>query len=104
MTYSRSAQETLSRLPMPLLLVQGLNDEKFPADTLARNLTILRAVASANKNAALRELPNHDHLAMLPAERHSSSEFIRTVVDWLNRESRAASPGAPADAASPLRR
>ncbi len=104
MTYSRSAPETLSRLSMPLLLVQCLNDETLPGDTLARNVAILRAVVSTKKNAQLRELRNHDHLGILPGERHSSSEFIRIVVDWLSHENRAAQPGAPADAASPPRR
>jgi pimeloyl-ACP methyl ester carboxylesterase len=104
MTYSRSAPETLSRLSMPLLLVQCLNDETLPGDTLARNVAILRTVVSTKKNAQLRELRNHDHLGILLGDRHSSSEFIRIVVDWLSHESRAAQPGVPADAASPPRR
>jgi pimeloyl-ACP methyl ester carboxylesterase len=104
MTYSRSAPETLSRLSMPLLLVQCLSDETLPGDILARNVAILRAVVSTKKNAQLRELRNHDHLGILPGDRQSSSEFIRIVVDWLSHQNRAAQLGAPADAASPPRR
>jgi len=104
MTYSRGAPETLSRLSMPLLLVQCLNDETLPGDTLASNVTILRAVVSTKKNAQLRELRNHDHLGILPGDRQSSSEFMRILLDWLSHESRVAQLGAPADAASAPRR
>jgi pimeloyl-ACP methyl ester carboxylesterase len=104
MTYSRHAPETLSRLSMPLLFVQCLDDETLPGDTLGRNLGILRALVSTKNNAQLRELQNHDHLGILAGDRQSSSEFIRIVVDWLSHESRAAQLGAPADAASSPRR
>lgn len=104
MTYSRSASETLSRLSMPLLLVQCLSDETLPGDTLARNVAILRAVVSTKKNAQLRELRDHDHLGILPGDRQSSSEFMRILLDWLSHEGRATQLGAPADAASTPRR
>lgn len=104
MTYSRNAPETLSRLSVPLLLVQCLNDETLPGDTLARNVSILRSVASAKRNVQLRELRNHDHFGILPGDRHSSLEFIGIVGGWLSRESRDAKLGAPAEVASPPRR
>ena len=104
MTYSRSAPETLSRLSIPLLLVQCLSDETLPGDTLARNVAILRGVTSTNKNAQLRELRDHDHLGLRPGDRQPSPELIRIVVDWLNHHSRDGQRDAPADAASPPRR
>lgn len=104
MTYSRSAPTTLSRLPMPLLLIQCLKDETLPGDTLARNVALLRGVVSTKKNAQLHELKNHDHLGIPPGDRQSSPEFMRIVVDWLSHESRAAQLDAPANAASPPRR
>jgi hypothetical protein len=82
----------------------GSNDETLPGDTLARNVSILRAVASTKRNAQLRELRNHDHFGILPGDRHSSPEFIGIVGGWLSRESRDAQLGAPAEAASPPRR
>ncbi len=94
-TYSRRAPETLSRLSMPLLLVQSLTDETLPGDTLERNLAVLRSVVSTKMNAQLRVLRNHDHLAILPHNQHSSPEFIRIVVDWLSHESLASQPDAP---------
>lgn len=99
-TYSTRAPETLSHLSMPLLLVQCLSDETLPGDTLARNVAILRTAASRKTSVGLRELPNHDHLGITSGERQSSSEFIRTVVDWLTDVSRGTQTDAPAGAAS----
>jgi pimeloyl-ACP methyl ester carboxylesterase len=104
MTFSRRSPQTLSRLAMPLLLVQCLRDETLPNDTLARNVSILRAVVSIKKTAQLRELRDHDHQGILPGDRQSSSQFMRILVDWLSHESQAARRGAPTDAASPPRR
>jgi hypothetical protein len=82
--YSRASQQTLSRLPVPLLLVQCLKDETLPGDTLARNQAILRGVLVAKKDAQLHELPGHDHFGMLPGIREPSPGFMRVLLDWLN--------------------
>ena len=81
--YSRRSTTTLSRLSTPLLLVQCLDDETLPGDTLTRNVTLLRGVASAKKNARLLELRGHDHFGVMPGERESSSVFMRALLDWL---------------------
>jgi uncharacterized protein len=94
---SRDSPATLSRLPMPVLLVQSLSDETLPGETLARNLALLRSVVAANENAQLCELPAHDHLGMLPGEREPSLTFTKTLLQWLTNAGRAAQPGAAAD-------
>jgi hypothetical protein len=70
-----------------VLLVPCLADETLPGETLARNVAILRSVASTRKNVELRELANHDHRGIVPGARHPSPEFMRTIVEWLTRES-----------------
>jgi pimeloyl-ACP methyl ester carboxylesterase len=95
MAYSRRAPEMLSRLSLPLLLIQSLNDETLLGKTLERNLAVLRNVVSAKRNAQLRLLRDHDHLAILPKDQRSSPEFIRILLDWLIRESQATQPDAP---------
>jgi pimeloyl-ACP methyl ester carboxylesterase len=85
--YSASSPETLSRLSTALLLIQSLNDETLPGDTLGRNVVTLRAIASTNRNAQLRELQGHDHLGMLPGSREPSDELMRILSDWIRGRS-----------------
>lgn len=80
---SRRSPETLSALPMPVLLVQCLDDETLPGDNLGRNLTSLRAVAQANPRAQLRELRALDHFGMRRGDRKPSPEFMQVLLDWL---------------------
>lgn len=89
--YSAKSPETLSRLPISVLLVQCLNDETLPGETLARNVAALHAVVSKNKNARLRELEGRDHLCLRPGERESR-ELPRIVLEWLRNDVRAAQP------------
>lgn len=81
--YSQRSPVTLGELAMPVLLVQCLDDESLPGDTLKRNLELLRAVARTNKNAQLRELSGHDHSALRNGK--ASPQFTRTLVEWLDR-------------------
>jgi len=81
--HSRRSRAMLSELSIPVLLVQCLADQTLPGETLGRNLENLRAVVLVNKNAQLRELRAHDHFGMMPGERQPSSEFMRTLLDWL---------------------
>jgi pimeloyl-ACP methyl ester carboxylesterase len=83
--YSRQSATTLSRLSTPLLLIQCMNDETLPGDTLERNVAILRGVASTKTNARLHELEGHDHFAIRPGERESSPVFMRALLDWLRQ-------------------
>jgi pimeloyl-ACP methyl ester carboxylesterase len=102
MAFTRQAPQTLSRVAMPILLVQCLDDETLPGDTLARNVAILRDVASTRRNARLRELRDHDHFGMMSGERQPSSEFISTLIDWLRHEtSDTPTPTAPGTAPAP---
>jgi pimeloyl-ACP methyl ester carboxylesterase len=86
--YSTNAAATLSGLRMPLLVVQCLSDETLPGHALARNLAVARAVAAANRNAQLRELPGHDHLGMRSGEREPSVEFMAVLFGWLGPAAR----------------
>jgi len=101
---SRDSPVTLSRLSMPILLVQTLSDETLPGETLGRNLALLRSVVATNENAQLRELPAHDHFGTLSGEREPSPEFTKTLLEWLSNGGRAAQPGAAADAPPAARR
>src|SRR5262245_41617678 len=78
--YSQRSPVTLAELKMPVLLVQSLDDETLPGDTLARNLEFLRAVTKTNRNAQLRELPGHDHSALRRGEPKVSAQFTRTLM------------------------
>lgn len=82
--YSRSSPQTLSRLDIPLLLVQCLADESLPGDTLARNVGELRAVAKANENAQLRELPGLDHSTLRAGAQQVAPQFTQALVKWLD--------------------
>src|SRR5262249_11220946 len=81
--YSRQSPTTLSRLSPPLLLVQCMNDETLPGEMLARNVAILRGVASTKRDARLHELDGHDHFGIRPGEHESSPVFMRVLLDWL---------------------
>jgi pimeloyl-ACP methyl ester carboxylesterase len=81
MAYSGRAPEILSRLSIPLLLVQSLNDETLPSASLERNLAVLRHVVSTKRNAQLHLLQDHDHLAIVPKSQHPSPEFIRSLLE-----------------------
>ena len=95
--YSSRSPATLSRLPMPLLLVQSLDDETLPRGTLARNVALLRTVVPNKKSAQLSELPGHDHFGMLRGGREPSTEFMRILLDWLRSEARVTASPARAD-------
>lgn len=82
-TYSQQSPVALAKLAIPVLLVQSLSDETLPGETLARNLEMLRAVARTNKNARLRELPDHDHWAVRRGELNASPQFTRILLEWL---------------------
>ena len=77
--YSSRSPATLSRLPMALLLVQSLDDETLPGETLPRNLETLRAVVARKRNAQLGELRAHDHFALPFGQREPSSEFLANI-------------------------
>ncbi len=102
--YSGNSPSTLSRLPTPVLLVQCLNDETLPGDTLARNIAILRAIVSKTHTARLRELQGHDHFGISTGGREPSSEFIQVLLEWLDREARAAQRGISPDSVHAPRR
>ncbi len=87
--YSTDSTKTLSRLKVPVLLVQCLEDETLPPPTLERNVKALRSV----QKAQLRLLKAHDHLGMLLGSHEPSAEFMRTLLDWISTASRA--PGGP---------
>ena len=95
--YSSRSPATLSRLSMPLLLVQSLDDETLPGGTLARNVALLRTVVPNKKSAQLSELPGHDHFGMLRGGREPSTEFMRILLDWLRSEARVTASPARAD-------
>jgi pimeloyl-ACP methyl ester carboxylesterase len=99
--YSAGSRATLSRLSMPLLLIQSLDDETLPGGTLGRNVATLRAVASANRNAQLHELQGHDHQGMLSGSREPSGEFMRILSEWLRSEARATASPVPASPSAP---
>lgn len=82
--YSRNSPQTLSRLDIPLLLVQSLADESLPGDTLARNVAQLRAVAKANENARLHELPGLDHSTLRAGAQRVAPQFTQALVKWLD--------------------
>jgi pimeloyl-ACP methyl ester carboxylesterase len=82
--YSQRSPVMLVELKMPVLLVQCLEDESLPGGMLARNLDRLRAVARTNKSAELRELAGHDHSTLRRAELKASTQFTRTLVQWLD--------------------
>lgn len=81
--YSQRSPVTLAELAIPVLLVQSLEDESLPGETLARNLDRLRAVTKTNRNAQLRELSGLDHSTLNRGGRKVSPDFIRTLVEWL---------------------
>ena len=99
--YSAGSRATLSRLSMPLLLIQSLDDETLPGGTLGRNVATQRAVASANRNAQLHELQGHDHQGMLSGSREPSGEFMRILSEWLRSEARATASPLPASPSAP---
>jgi pimeloyl-ACP methyl ester carboxylesterase len=88
--YSTDAPATLVKLPMPVLIVQCLNDETLPGPTLQRNLSILRDVAARHRRADVREIPGHDHSGFARGERTLSPRFIDPIVTWLTERARAA--------------
>jgi uncharacterized protein len=77
--YSTESTATLSRLKVPVLLVQSMEDETLPGPTLERNVKALRSV----KNAQLRLLKGHDHLGMVAGSHEPSPEFMRTLINWI---------------------
>jgi hypothetical protein len=81
--YSRGSPRTLSRLDIPVLLVQCLADESLSDGTLARNLEHLRAVAKENENARLVELPGLDHSTLQPRGQRAAPQFTQVLVKWL---------------------
>ena len=83
--YSQRSPLMLAELAIPVLLVQCLEDESLPGETLARNLDRLRAVTRTNRNAQLRELAGLDHSTLSRGGQQVSPEFIRTLVEWLKR-------------------
>jgi len=87
---SRDSPTRLSRLSIPMLLVQSLNDETLPGETLGRNIALLRSVVAKNKNAQLHELSAHDHFGMLSGEREPSPQFTKLLLEWLRNGGRAA--------------
>jgi uncharacterized protein len=84
--YSRGAPETLSRLPVPVLLVQCLGDESLPGTTLARNVAALRSAAAAGKQIELREFPGLDHFGLAPGAKKASPQLLRALIEWMKRQ------------------
>ena len=82
--YSTESPATLSRLKVPVLLVQSMEDETLPGGTLERNVKALRSV----KKAQLRLLKGHDHLGMVVGSHEPSPEFMRTLVNWIHARSK----------------
>jgi len=95
--YSSKAGSRLTRLSMPMLLVQCMSDGKFPESTLQRNLEVLRTVASRNPRAQLRELAGLDHLGFVVGRGEPAEVFMNTLIVWLNNTAHAAQQGAAAD-------
>ncbi len=81
--YSTESPSTLSRLKVPILLIQCMNDETLPGPMLERNVKALRGV----RNAQLRLLKDHDHLGMVGGSHEPSPEFMRTLVNWIHARS-----------------
>lgn len=81
--YSTESPATLTRLKVPVLLVQCMDDETLPGGTLERNVKALRTVPKAQ----LRLLKGHDHLGMVIGSREPSPEFMRTLVNWIHARS-----------------
>jgi len=77
--YSTESPATLSRLKVPVLLVQCMEDETLPGATLERNVKALRSV----QKAQLRLLKGHDHLGMVVGTHEPSPEFMRTLINWI---------------------
>ena len=82
--YSTESPATLSRLKVPVLLVQSMDDETLPGGTLERNVKALRSV----KKAQLRLLKGHDHLGMVVGSHEPSPEFMRTLINWIHARSK----------------
>lgn len=78
--YSTDSTKTLSRLKVPVLLVQCMEDETLPPPTLERNVKALRTV----QKAQVRLLKGHDHLGMVVGSHEPSPEFMRTLVNWIH--------------------
>jgi hypothetical protein len=81
--YSTESPATLSRLKVPVLLIQCLEDETLPAPTLERNVKALRSVSKAQ----LRLFKGHDHLGMVVGSHEPSPEFMRTLINWIHARS-----------------
>jgi len=77
--YSTDSPATLSRLKVPVLLVQCMEDETLPGPMLERNVKALRSVHKAQ----LRLLKGHDHLGMVVGSHEPSPEFMRTLINWI---------------------
>ena len=82
--YSTDSTKTLSRLKVPVLLVQCMDDETLPGPTLERNVKALRTV----QKAQLRLLKDHDHLGMVVGSHEPSPEFMRTLINWIHARSK----------------
>ena len=78
--YSTESPATLSRLKVPVLLVQCLEDETLPGPMLERNVKALRSVRKAD----LRLLKGHDNLGMVVGTHEPSPEVMRTLVNWIH--------------------
>ena len=87
--YSTESTQTLSRLKVPVLLIQCMDDETLPGATLERNVKALRTV----QRAQLHLFKEHDHLGMRVGSHEPSPEFMRTLISWISTASRA--PAAP---------
>jgi len=87
--YSRGAPDTLSRLPVPVLLVQCLNDESLPGPALARNLALLKSTADVNQRTELREFPGLDHFGLAAGAKQASPKLLRALIEWMKRQEKA---------------
>ena len=89
--YSTESTATLSRLKVPVLLVQCMQDETLPGGALQRNVKALRSVPKAQ----LRLLKGHDHLGMVAGSREPSPELMRALIDWISTASRGPAGPSP---------